>query len=120
MTDFLTFFASIRKVETLQDGALRLRVDTQEKFPPTGAAVLLAMVDGYGSFGIKVGEAPINPKDVPDFTPEFKDDKSPSERLRNVMWVYHSQKKIAEPFESWRKNQIEAIISKWKESLDPL
>jgi len=115
----LTFFGVVRKVETMSQGALRIRIDTQENVSPEGAAALFAMKDAFGSWGFKTGDIPIDESDkIPDYTPEFKDDKSPSQRLRAVMYVFHKQKTIAEPFESWYTDQIEQLIADWKTELE--
>lgn len=119
MPELITFHGQIKKVETMQHGSLRLRLDTQENFPPVSAAALIALKDAYGSWGFKVGDLLIQPEDVPDFEPEFKDDKSPAKRLRNVLFVYHQQKKIAEPFDPWYASQIEIYINRIKGQLEP-
>jgi len=121
----LTFHGIIRKVETLSHGSLRIRIDTQEKFPPDSASLVFSLKDLFGAWGVKVEDNPdvipeLLPSEIPDYVPEFKDEKSPSERLRNVMFVYWKQKKIVEPFEMWRLNQMEEIITKWKSELEPV
>ena len=119
MPDLITFHGQIKKVETMQHGSLRLRLDTQEDFSPVSAAAIIALKDAYGSWGFKTGGLLIQPEDVPDFEPEFKDDKSPAQRLRAVLFVLHKQKGIVESFNSWYISRMQEYISNIKEQLDP-
>ena len=114
----LTFFGVTRKVTTKAHGAVQIVIDTQEEFPPESAALLFATKDLFGSWGFKVGEVPMEAEDVPDYEPEFEDDKSPSKRLRAVLFVYYKQKQIVEPFNLWYSNQIETYINAWKAHLE--
>jgi hypothetical protein len=56
--------------------------------------------------------------DVPDEVPEFKGEKTPSERLRNVLYIYWKEvNKGQGSFETFRNNYMEKIISSIKEKL---
>lgn len=44
--------------------------------------------------------------------------KTPSQRLRGVIYVYYSQKGIKEDFDTFYRNQMEKIIDKIKSYLD--
>lgn len=106
-------------IKTLSDGGIRLLVDCQE-INPAEAAELFSLKGKVGWFLFK--EAAITEEEVgklPDEIVEFKNEKSPSERLRNVMFVYYKQKYGKEEgFDSWRKEQMEKIIQQYKDKLD--
>ena len=116
----LTFFGVTRKVTTKAHGAVQIVIDTQEEFPPESAALLFATKDLFGSWGFKVGEVPMEAEDVPDYEPEFKDERTPSQRQMAVMYVFHQQQKIVEPFRTWYANEIEKNITGWKGRLEPV
>ena len=116
----IQFQATIRKIETIADRGLRLRVDTQE-LPGDSVAVLYALKDGFGSMAFKVGDAAFTEDEameIPDVKVEFST-KSPSERFRNVLYVFHKQKKITENFNTWYVNYMENLIQEIKDQLDP-
>jgi hypothetical protein len=45
--------------------------------------------------------------------------KSPSERLRGVLFVLHKQKKIAGTYDEFYVKQMESIIQSYKDQLEP-
>ena len=70
----------------------------------------------------QVLEGVFTPLDAPN-APEYKIDKemnekSPSTRLRNVLFVLHGQLEIDEDFDSWYKVQLNKIIEGIKNKLD--
>lgn len=44
--------------------------------------------------------------------------KSPSQRLRSVMFKLHEASKIPTEFETWYKGEMESLINKYKEALN--
>lgn len=44
--------------------------------------------------------------------------KSKSQRLRNVLYVYHSQTEKEQPFQDFYSNQMEVIIEHYKNKLE--
>ena len=67
-------------------------------------------------------EAVFTPLDAPN-APEYKIDKemnekSPSTRLRNVLFVLHGQLEIDEDFDSWYRVKMEQIIEGIKNKLE--
>lgn len=70
----------------------------------------------------EVLEGVFTPLDAPN-VPEYKidkdlEDKSPSRRLRNVLFILHSQSGVDEDFESWYKTKMNQIIEGIKNKLD--
>lgn len=44
--------------------------------------------------------------------------KTPGQRLRNVMFVYHREQGLTIDFETYYKNEMEILISKYKDLLN--
>lgn len=106
--------ATINKIETLSDRSLRIKVTTQELAPDV-MAELMNLYGKYGYFAfsetetIKIPDEPI---------PEFKEDKSPSQRLRATMYIlWNENTDKSKPFNQFYNEKIEAIITKIKEQL---
>ena len=58
-------------------------------------------------------------KDIPELKGEFKSDKSPSQRLRNILFVFFKQThKDIDNFDAFYKTQMEKFISVVKDKLD--
>ena len=58
-------------------------------------------------------------KDIPELKGEFKSDKSPSQRLRNVLYVFYQQThKDTDNFDEFYKRQMEKFIQVVKDKLD--
>lgn len=57
-------------------------------------------------------DADIPAEDAPN------DTKTPSQRLRSTLYVYHQQQGITEPFNIWYATQVEKFISSIKERLE--
>ena len=66
-------------------------------------------------------EALINPLGNPEDIIEVKtslDNKSPSQRLRDVLFVWYRQSKATEPFDTWYQKKMEGIIEQVKLKLN--
>lgn len=109
--------ATITKITTMADRGLRLQVDTQEITDAELKKQIFDLHDKLGFFFFS--EAPIT--EVPlDDLPEIKveeGEKTPSQRLRNILFVLWEQKKIKESFDIFYRKQIEKLIEKIKEQL---
>lgn len=108
--------AQIKKVETLSDRSLKLTIYTQE-LDATAKAILFELQNKLGWMVFK--ETAIEEQDIP--TAEIKLEgsyKSPSERLRNVLyriWENGSQK---EPFNTHYYPRImNTLIETYKDRL---
>ena len=74
----------VSRFRTMADRTYQFVVGTQE-LPPEEAARLLSLMDKYGVFLFKETEiTEEDERDIPDIVPEFKGEKTPSQRLRAV------------------------------------
>jgi hypothetical protein len=109
--------AAISKVETMADRSLRLKVDTQEMEAEDEAKVMKLR----GKLGWFVfSDQNIDAEDIPDIKLDVEagEIKSPSQRLRNTIYVYWyecTNKSI--DFDTFYKQQMDMVISKFKEKL---
>ena len=119
MNNIFQIPATISGVKTMCHKSLRLTVDSQENLSPESISRLFNLVDKLGYFTFSVQE--IKPEDLlnlPEIT-EFKGEKSLSERLRNVLYVWHEQRGgKKEDFEDFRRKQMERIIEQIKSKLN--
>ena len=46
-----------------------------------------------------------------------RETKSPSLRLRNVLYALHQHENVQEPFQRWYESKLEAIINHYKDKL---
>lgn len=113
--------AQIMKLETLSDGGVRIVVDTQELNNSEDMAKLFSLKKGKKGFFV-FKDVEIVETDIPDYDPKkFEDDrqKTPSQRLRAVMYIYYTQvlNKEASGFDGYYRNWYEKQIEVWKEKL---
>jgi len=109
--------ATIEKIETLADNSIRIKVSTQE-LNPKDAAELFSLKGKLGWFLFKADKLTLEdiPKEPP---PEFRGDKTPSKRLRAVIYKFWEQATSqTEDFETFYRKQIELIIESFKEKLE--
>jgi len=106
----------IAKVETMSDGGLKLIVHTQELVPSDEAEVM-QLRNKIGWFVYSVTD--IREEDIPDEPIEFEGQKTPSERLRNVLFRLHEkQGGKPEDFEAYRIKVMEGLINHYKAKLN--
>lgn len=111
MFKFPSYFTGFR---SKSDGSAGLTFATQE----ISAEAFAELKRHHNAFGWLVfGENDISEKDIPQDKAE-EDGLSASERERRVMFVYWKHKINDGSFDTWRKQQIERRIDKWKEMLD--
>lgn len=102
----------IQNLRTLADGTWRIQIDTQE-LTPDQATQLMELHRKQGWFLFKENEFVVD--DVPtENAPEFKGDKTPSKRLRAVLFVYWKECTIRKPdfntfYRQWMEQKIETI-----------
>jgi len=98
----------INKITTMGNHSLRLQVDLEKELDPEAAAKVFALYNKLGWFVFK--EAAILEEDlidIPEEAPEFKDQKSSSQILRNRMYVYYKDKfGKDEGFKDWREKEM--------------
>lgn len=110
--------SQIVKIETTSDGGIKLAVVTQE-LAPEDKAELMTLHNKMGWFVFS--DTGIREEDIPDEPIEFEGQKTPSERLRNVLFRLHEkQGGKPEDFEAYRLRIMEQLINRYKSKLDDL
>lgn len=115
--------AQIMKLETMSDGGIRIVIDTSEMTDPQELAKLFRLKKGaQGWFLFK--DAKMIAMDVPDYDPTATDGpvkKTPSARLRSLMFVYFTQVLGKDPkdFDSYYEAYYDKLADQWKEKLPP-
>jgi len=107
----------IRKISTLVDNGLKIEVLTQELSPED--ATKLFQLKGKSGFAV-FKPARITEEDIinmPEEIKEFKSDKTPSQRLRAVIFLNWKQTTQKETFDDYYKKQVNYFIEKYKEKL---
>jgi len=121
MTDTLLQLPStISKIITMGNHALRLQVDTQENIDNKVMAKILSLYNKLGYFCFLVGDKKIQAEQLVDL-PELKteDEKTPSQRLRNRMFVYYKETHTdTSKFNIWYEQTIDKIGQKYLDKLD--
>lgn len=116
MSAILRHAAILDGVTPRVDGSLTLRFITQEV---TKDEIVTAM-DYYQSFGhLLFKKNAVDIDEVPKGN-AIRDGKSPSQRLRARLYVYHQESKIGAPdeFEQWYERQLEKIGQQYLDRLD--
>ena len=111
--------ADVSKITTTAINTIKLTFETQE-MSAESAALIWKLREKHG--WLFFAETPIDVDDlkIPDSSPEFKEDKTPSQRLRSVLFVYWKQLKSEQDFDLFYKSHIEKLIEQIKERLEPL
>lgn len=115
----LRIASAIEKVESRRDNTWKLIVGTQE-LAPEDEAVLVALKGKEGHFVFAVQDV-IRESDIPTEKLEFKNEKSPSQRLRAVLyrlWEADLRPTKEIDFELFYRSRMERIIEQLKEKLD--
>lgn len=116
MDKTLTHAAILDGVTPRVDGSLTLRFITQE----VSKEEIVTAMDYYQSFGYLVFKKnSVSDADIPKGN-AVRDGKSPSQRLRSRLYVYHQEKKIGAPeeFEPWYERQLEKLGQQYLDRLD--
>lgn len=111
--------AEITKIETMTDG-LKMTVRTNE-VAPEAMAKLMSLKNKQGNMlfaPAKHQYTDADIQDLPEVKAEFPNKPSPSERLRNVLYVYFT-KMGGKPqnFEQFRLKQMETFIQQIKDKI---
>lgn len=115
--------AILEKLSSLKDGSWKLTLETQE-MPPDEVAELSSRI-GKFSWLILAGEAQTEVRLPDEPPPEFKTDKTPSARQRNLLFVWWSKLKEkgkidSQDFEIFRRAKMEAIEGWIKNKIEEL
>ncbi len=110
------FSAIIDGVSKKKDGTLSIKLGTQELGPEETSKIFEM---GNRQVWIGIAETAITKLDIPEEMTEFPNDKSLSERLRGVLYVYWNEKTDkTQSFDEFRKVYMEKIIGNIKDKLD--
>lgn len=112
------FSVIVDGVQKKKDGTLSLKLGTQE-LSPAETAEIFEM--GNKQIWCALAEVPMSDTDlqIPEVLGEFRTDKSPSQRLRDVLWIYWDQHlKGKEDWEIFYKRKIDGIVEHIKDKLE--
>lgn len=112
----LQFASQIDSVNAKKDKTLSIKIGTQE-LSADDASYLLSMMGNIVWVGI--AETEIQSLEVPDVIPEFEGEKSPSQKLKAVIykiWELKTDKK--EPFPRYYENYMFKLVENLKAKLD--
>ena len=116
MNSGVTLQAILSNVSTRKDGSLKLTYETQELNAKDGAA-LLDMRNKIGWLLFAADQ--LTSDDLPEEKIDLEiGEKSPSQRLRSVLFVYWKSKNQKGSFNDFYRRQIETWIENVKEKLD--
>ena len=115
----LQFQSTISKVITMADRGLRLYVDTQE-LPPEDIAKIFKLKDVDGIIWTALKEVPLEEKDldIPEVIDRDTETKTPSQRLRAVLYRYWEQYKTGQDVELFYRRQMDSFINRIKDKLE--
>lgn len=102
-------------IQTMKDRTLKIIFRTQE-LSPEEAGKLHGLTHNQG--WCLFSEKEMKEEDIPESEPEFNNEKTPSQRLRNVLYVYWEQQGSKGEFEAFRRQKMEDIINVFKSKLD--
>jgi hypothetical protein len=111
--------ASISGFRTLADNTLRVTLDIGKEIPAEESAVIIALRNLHGWFLYQVNEfTDAEVQDLPD-APALDDLKTPSQRLRDRMFVYYkSAHGKSDGFNSWYADALEKIGQTYLERME--
>lgn len=104
-------------LRTLSDGSVKITFVTRE-IPADHLAVLLSYRKSEGYLLFKPAQFEESDLiDIPETVPEFRNSKTPSERLRNVLFRLWEHRGAQGNYEQWRTEEMERIITHYKGKL---
>ena len=116
--------ARITKAQTLSNGDIKLSINTSRQLKPNEVGQLMKYNQEEGWLLFAPMESEPDEIDIPDHKPKkvSSNHKTPSQRLRSVIWVKCKQEKGEEPddgeFQNYYENYMERIIESIKDKLD--
>jgi len=109
----------IKGVRTTESGkSVQFTIESQEVDKET-LAYVFGLIDKYGYTLFAENPPKLEDLDLPDFAPEFKNDKTPSQRLRAVLFIQFKQENHLEDFDTFYKRKMEELIDGIKAKLKP-
>jgi hypothetical protein len=120
MTGTVVLQADLKKLSSFANRTFDLTFNTSE-LSAESLGVLGSYLHLAGTLAFKIGEFREEEiLELPEVRPEFANSRSPSERLRNVLFVLHKQSGgDPKDFEAWRTKKMEEIIEHFKSKFEP-
>lgn len=113
--------ATFESLGSLKDGSFNLKFNTGE-ISGEQFTVLKDYLQQYGWLLFKPSETAFTDTEIPEYDPAYHDEKkSPSERLRAVLFVrwQNTPKEVRGEWDTFYKKRIEQYINHEKEKLPP-
>ena len=109
---------TIQSIKTLADRGCAVNIHTQE-IPAKDMTKLFQLKGQSGYMVFKPAKITLSDiANIPKEVKEFKTDKSPSKRLRAVLFVlWNTTTSKKESFDSFYKRHMEALINQYKDRL---
>ncbi len=109
--------ATIEKISTMVDGGNKITV-TPPELTPEEMTILFTLKNKTGFMGYAERELQTEDFEIPEPGKEFSTDRSPSQRLRSVIYVYWEKNtNKSKTFDEFYRNYIDKIIEQIKEKL---
>lgn len=106
--------ATLEGISPLKEGGMSLRLHTQE----LSKEEMVQLMNFYQSFGYMLFAAQeLNEEDIPKEKLSADEEKSPSKRLRSVLFILWKQQGGEGDFEAFYRKKMEAIIEQLKSRL---
>ena len=111
--------AQVDGVKTLKNNTLKISLETQDisMFTPEEIAELFRLNEKTVWVALKEQPVKVEELDIKP-APKEKNEKTPSERLRSVIYVYWEQNGKPDDFDTFYKKQMEKIIGFVKDKLE--
>lgn len=104
-------------IKTMSDKGVRVMIDTME-LNPIQLADLFSFKGKSGWFIFTKSPEKATEIEIPEWKEEFKGEKSPSQRLRAVVYRLWEQSGKTTDFEVFYRSKMELIIEKFKEKIE--
>ena len=115
-----TIPAHIAQIKSRQDRTFSLTMNTTRELDQNDGAVLLSLMHQEGTLAFRLSSFKDDELlNLPDIQPDFRGEKSPGQRLRNVLFIQWQQKGSHGTFEAYYRTEMEVIIEREKGKLEP-
>ena len=127
MPNLLAIPGIVTKIGTTRDKSFVITFETQDKgtLNASQKAQIMDLLDEYVTAGFRIsdeGKTDPDVLDLPEIKPEFKGDKTPSQRLRGVLYVLWEQQtakgNVTEDADAFYRRQINRMVDAVKAKLD--
>lgn len=107
----------VDKITTLKDGSLKIVLETSE-LEDDVVSILMSMRNRQVFCALKNTKLKPDELDIKEMPVEFKNDKSQSQRLRSVLYVFWEQNRPTTDFETFYKRKTDEFIDLIKGKLN--